>query len=83
MNKRLGEIGTDLAKGRMVPVPNARGLEAEEAALKIEYAAALQRESEGVRDDAEIKARVESVRQQTLADEREARIKKAVAEAVK
>ncbi len=82
MNKRLGEIGLELAaKGRITPAANAKELEAEESALKIEYAAALQRESEEARDAVEINRRVELARQQKLADEREARIKKAAAEA--
>lgn len=83
MNKRLGEIGAELAKGRMVPVPNARALEAEEEVLKVEYREALDRESVEARDAAEIKTRVESARRQKLTDEREARIKKAVAEATR
>jgi hypothetical protein len=81
MNKRLGEIGAELAKGRMAPVKNARALEAEEDALKIEYREALQKESEVARDDAEVKKRVESARQEKLAAERETRIERAVAAA--
>lgn len=83
INKRLGEIGVELAKGRMVPVPNAGALEAEEEVLKVEYREALDRESVEARDAAEIKARVQAARQQKLTDEREVRIKKAVAEATR
>lgn len=81
MNKRNEEIGAALAKGRIRPVSNARELEAEQEALKVAYAEALQRESEAARDDAEVKRRVDLARQQKLAEARETRIKKSVAEA--
>lgn len=83
INARRVEIGAELAKGRFVPVPNARKLDAEDDALKIEYREALDRESVEARDAAEIKRRIESARQEKLTDEREARIKKAVAEATR
>jgi len=84
LNARLGAVGTELAaKGRITPVANAKELEAEESALKIEYAAALQRESESARDAAEVARRIELARQQKLADEREQRIAKAVVEATR
>jgi len=83
INARLSQIGVELAQGRMVPVPNARALEAEEAALKVEYVAALNRDGEAARDAAEITARVESARQEKRAEEREARIKKSVADATR
>jgi len=83
INQRLGEIGAELAKGRMVPVPNARALEAELDRLRVEYRDALNRESEAARDAAEITARVESARQEKLAEEREARITKAVTDATR
>jgi hypothetical protein len=81
INARLGAVGLELAKGRMAPVKNAKELEAEQDRLAVAYCSALIRESEAARDDAEVKARVESARQEIAAREREARIKRAVAEA--
>lgn len=83
INKRRMEIGAELAKGRFMPVPNARQLEQEDAALKAEYVEALDRESQAARDEAEIKARVEKARQEKQDAEREQRIKKAIAESVR
>ena len=76
-------IGEELAKGRFVPVPNARQLEAEQRRLQGEYREALEREGEAARDAAEIQARVESARREQRAKEREARITKAVADATR
>ena len=45
INKRREEIGAELAKGRIVPVANARQLEAEDDRLRSEYLEALARES--------------------------------------
>ncbi len=81
INARIGAIGLELSKGRITPVANARELEAEQDRLVIEYRETLEREAEVARDDAEVKRRVESARQEKLAEEREARIKKAAAEA--
>ena len=83
MNKRLHEIGAELAKGRFVPVANARQLEAEEAALKREYAAQLERDAEDARDAAEVAARVTKARKALKEKEREARIDKSVEEAMR
>lgn len=83
INERMGAIGAELAQGRITPVPNARALEAELEALKVQYLDALKREGEAARDAAEITARVASARQDTLAAEREARITKAVADATR
>jgi hypothetical protein len=83
INQRLGEIGAELAKGRITPVPNARALEAEQEALKVKYLEALNGEGAAKRDAVEIAARVEAARQVKLAKEREARIEKAVVEATR
>lgn len=77
INARREHIGAELAKGRIVPVPNARALEAEDDALRIAYRDALEREAE----DALIAARVEAARRVQLATEREARIAEAVTRA--
>ena len=83
INKRMEEVGAEMAKWRYAPAPNARALEAEDAALKIEYVAALQKEGAAKRDAAEITARVEAARLEKAAQEREARIKKAVEDATR
>jgi hypothetical protein len=83
INARLSAIGTELAQGRITPVPNAGQPCAEQEALKVAYRDALQRECEGARDAAEIAARIETARIDKLAQEREARIKKAVTEATR
>jgi hypothetical protein len=84
INARRIAIGEELAKtSRFVPAPNARELEAEDEALKADYIAALQKESEDARVAAEVKARVEKAHQEKQAREREARIEKAVAEAAR
>jgi hypothetical protein len=45
INERLGEIGRELAKGRLYPVRNHQELEAEQEALRAEYYQAMDRES--------------------------------------
>ncbi len=84
MNARMSAIGEELAKnGRYVDPPNAPALRAELEGLKTEYAETLRREGEAVGDDTEIARRVAAARRQQIADEREARIEKAVADALK
>src|SRR5688572_23967765 len=83
INARMSEIGAELAKGRLTPVAGARALQAELDRLRVAYVEALNRESEAARDAAEIAARVEKARQEKLVEEREARIKKAVADATR
>jgi hypothetical protein len=80
INLRLGEIGAELAKWRIVSAPNARQLEAEEAALKVELVAAYEREGQAAADAAVIRQRVEAARTSASEAEREKRIAAAVAE---
>ena len=74
INARRSDIGAELAKGRITPVPNARALEAEDAALRTVYLAALEREAEA----ALVQARVEAAQTAQAAQEREQRIQQAV-----
>lgn len=83
INTRRQDIGAELAKGRLVPVPNARALEAEDAALRLAYIEALKREGEAAHEAAEVARRIEAARQAKLAEAREARINKAVADATR
>lgn len=84
INDRMSEIGVELATtGRFADPPNGRALRAELEGLKAEYAETLRREGEAVGDAAEIARRVEAARRRQLADAREARIEKAVADALK
>jgi hypothetical protein len=78
INARRQAIGAELAKGRIVPVKNARELEREDDALRIAYLEAEAREGEA----ALIAQRVEKARREKAAQEREPRIAKAIAEAL-
>lgn len=79
INARRSEIGAELAKWRITPHPNARTLEAEDAALVIEYREAEARESEAKA----VAEGVERARLAKLTRDREARIEKAVADAMR